>query len=388
MEKQESHSLARQLSALTVARLFLNTGVRMVYPFVPALARGLGVGRTDITRLITLRNATGFLSPLFGPFSERYGRKAVLAGGMFLFSLGCLIVVIWPMYWALGIALAATGVAKAIYDPAMQAHVGDVVTYAQRGKAIAFTEYSWALALLLGAPAAAFAIQKWGWQSPFLWLALLGTGSLFLLRWAIPGTRPRTRVLISLRGSLSFVQNHPVVMFAMLYMTLITLANEMLFIVFGIWMEDSFQLSLATLGVAAAVIGGAELVGETFAGWSVDRFGKRPVIIITGLFTALFYLILPYTSVSLTSALVGLFFVFLCFEITVVGGMPLMTELVPSGRAIVMSMVIFASSLGRTLGAFLGLLVWEAIGPVWSALIWALIMATAVLVLALWIREG
>ena len=92
---------------------------------------------------------------------------------MLLFSLGCFIVVIWPTYWALGLTLAAMGVAKVIYDPAMQAHVGDVVPYAQRGKAIAFTEYSWALALLLGAPAAALAIQKWGWQSPFFWLALL-----------------------------------------------------------------------------------------------------------------------------------------------------------------------------------------------------------------------
>ena len=174
----------------------------------------------------------------------------------------------------------------------------------------------------------------------------------------------------------------------MLYTTLLTLANEMLFIVFGSWMVDSFQLNLATLGIAAAIIGGAELVGETFAGWSVDRFGKRPVIIVTGLFTALFYLILPYTSVSLVAALAGLFFVFLCFEITVVGGMPLMTELVPSGRAMVMSMIIFASSMGRTLGAFLGLLVWEAVSPEMSALIWAIIMATAVLVLALWIREG
>jgi predicted MFS family arabinose efflux permease len=68
--------------------------------------------------------------------------------------------------------------------------------------------------------------------------------------------------------------------------------------------------------------------------------------------------------------------------------MPLMTELVPSGRAIVMSMMIFAASLGRTLGAFLGLLVWEAASPEWNGLIRALIMATAVLILVLQIREG
>jgi len=161
-----------------------------------------------------------------------------------------------------------------------------------------------------------------------------------------------------------------------------------LFIVFGSWMVDSFQLDLAGLGVAAAIIGGSELIGETFAGWSVDRFGKRPVIITTGLLNAFFYLILPYTSGTLITALMTLALIFFTFEVTVVGGMPLMTELVPDGRAMVMSMVIFAMSLGRTLGAFIGLLVWNAAGFEKSALIWAGLMAAAVFVLARWIREG
>ena len=68
--------------------------------------------------------------------------------------------------------------------------------------------------------------------------------------------------------------------------------------------------------------------------------------------------------------------------------MPLMTELVPTGRAVVMSMIIFAMSLGRTLGAFIGLLVWDALGFETSAIIWAALMAAAVFVLARWVREG
>ena len=359
-----------------------------MYPFIPALASGMGVGRTDITRLITLRNATGFLSPLFGPLSERHGRRIVLAGAMLLFSLGCLIVVIWPQYWVLGVTMAAIGVAKVVYDPAMQAYVGDSVPYANRGKAIAVTEYAWALALLIGAPAVSLAILKWGWQAPFLWLALLsGVAILFLWR-VIPSVQTRNRAVTSFRSALLFVRQHPVILYAVLYMALVMTANEMLFIVFGSWMVDSFQLDLAGLGVAAAIIGGSELIGETFAGWSVDRFGKRPVIITTGLLNAFFYLILPYTSGTLITALMTLALIFFTFEVTVVGGMPLMTELVPDGRAMVMSMVIFAMSLGRTLGAFIGLLVWNAAGFEKSALIWAGLMAAAVFVLARWIREG
>src|SRR5687767_6612807 len=52
--------LILQLVVLTLGRLFLNTGVRMVYPFLPELARGLGVSLPVLSRLITLRAFTGF----------------------------------------------------------------------------------------------------------------------------------------------------------------------------------------------------------------------------------------------------------------------------------------------------------------------------------------
>ncbi|MDX1413719.1 MAG: MFS transporter [Candidatus Promineifilaceae bacterium] len=388
VETKRVQQLGKQLGAISIARLFLNTGIRVIYPFLPALARGLGVGTADITRLITIRNATGFLSPLFSPLSENYGRKAVMIGAMILFGGACLLVVFWPGYWVLGITLALIGLAKVIYDPAMQAHVGDVVPYAQRGKAIAITEYAWALALLLGAPAVGFAIQYWGWQAPFLGLGVLALGSVILLWRSLPDVKVYQRIRRSFSDWTRFLRKHPVVFFAVIYTALITLANEMLFIVFGTWMENSFELNLAGLGIAAAVIGGAELAGETIAGWSVDRFGKRPVVITTGLLNAAFYFLLPFSSSSLKLAMIALFLTFLCFEITVVGGMPLMTEIVPSARAVVMSLVVAAAALGRTLGAFVGIWVWDLAGFKISGLVWALLMAAAVIILALFIREG
>ncbi len=377
-----------QLAALTTARFLLNIGIRVIYPFAPALARGLGVDTADITRLITIRNATGFLSPFFGNLSEQFGRKIVLASSMLLFGLASLLVVVWPEYRILGVTLALIGLAKNIYDPAMQAYLGDTVAYKQRGKAIAVTEYAWAFGLLLGAPAVAFAVERWGWKSPFLWLGVLGLGSILFLVRALPDTVTHIRSSVTLSRTFHFLRQNPVVIFAFIYTSLVMLANEMLFIVFGTWMEGSFQLNLAGLGLAAAVIGGAEITGETVAGWSVDKFGKRPVIITSGICNALAYILLPFISSSLELALIMLFIIFISFEITVVGGVPLMTELVPHARAVVMSLIIAAGALGRTLGAFLGVLVWDWVGFQVSGLVWGLIMASAVLILAFLVFEG
>jgi predicted MFS family arabinose efflux permease len=183
------------------------------------------------------------------------------------------------------------------------------------------------------------------------------------------------------------LREHHVVIFASIYITLFVAANEMLFIVFGGWMEDAFNLSLTSLGIAAGVIGAAELVGETIAGWSVDRYGKRPVIIVAGSVTAMCNVLLPFTSTTLSGALATLFVLFLAFEITIVGGIPLMTELVPGSRAVVMSIILAAMFAGRTLGAFLGPLVWNMLGFTGGGFVWGAIMAVALIILIRWVQE-
>jgi predicted MFS family arabinose efflux permease len=152
-------------------------------------------------------------------------------------------------------------------------------------------------------------------------------------------------------------------------------------------MEQSFGLSLASLGLASAVIGGAEISGELVVGWAVDHFGKRPVIITTGALTALTYLVMPLTQSSLTLALVGLFVVFFFFEITLVGGIPLMTELAPKARGVVMATGLAASGLGRAGGAWIGPLLRQ--GGAWGPGLFAgSAMLVAVLLLAVFIREA
>jgi predicted MFS family arabinose efflux permease len=307
---------------------------------------------------------------------------------MLLFSLGCLAVVARPAYWPLGVTLVAISVAKVIYDPAMQSYLGDTVPYRQRGKALAITEFSWAGALLLGAPLIGRVIERQGWQAPFFWLALAGLGAAALLwRW-LPPARVHTTRAATLPDMVRVVRQHPVIWTAALYTLLAMAANDLLLIVYGEWMEQRFTLSLISLGLATTVIGAAEIVGEVAAGWAVDYFGKRPVIIITGFLTSLAYFLVPYTSLTLPWALATLFIVFFFFETTVVGGMPLMTEVVPTARSVAMSALLAAGSLGRMLGASAGPLVWQASGLHGNTRLAAVVMFVAVLVLARWVREA
>ena len=389
MTEPKPTQLSWQLALISLARLCLNTGLRMVYPFAPAFSRQLGVPVTAVYRLVTIRSLAGFLSPLFGPLSERFGRRAIMFGAMIFFSVGCLVVWLWPTYGLFGAALIIVSVAKVIYDPAMQAYVGEMVPYQQRGKALAITELSWAGALLVGGPLIGVAIERQGWSSAFFWLGLFGViTAVFLLKFLPKANKTEPGRGANLVDYGRVVWQNPVIWAAMLYNILIMAGNETIFLVFGDWMELSFGLSLLALGASAGVIGSAEISGELFAGWSVDRFGKRPVIIATGLLNAGICLLIPLTGGNLTAALVAYFALFLTFEVTIVGGVPLMTEIVPSARSAVMSSTIAAGALGRALGSWLGPFLFDQFGFSSNGWVSAMITAVATLLLALWIREA
>ena len=65
------HGLALQLGAATLARWVVNTARRFPYTFAAPLSRGLGMPLIAITSLIAINQATGLLSPVFGPLGDR-----------------------------------------------------------------------------------------------------------------------------------------------------------------------------------------------------------------------------------------------------------------------------------------------------------------------------
>lgn len=379
---------AGQLGVLTFARFCQNTLLRMVYPFAPAFARGLGVPLESIYLVISLRNLLGLFSPLFAPLPERFGRRTVMTIGLVIFGLVTLLVAGFPVYWTFVLAILVSGLIKVIFDPTMQSWLGDAVPYAQRGRALAVTEFAWSGAYLIGAPLTGWLIARQSWYAPFFWLGVGGLLAAVLLRRVLPSARRHAHQSISPGYIVGVLRRHPVIWAAALYMTLTLVAQETLFIVYGDWMETSFNLSLTGLGFATTLIGLAEMGGEATAGWSVDRFGKRPVVITAGLLNAIIFLLIPLSSGQLTTAMGVLVALFFTFEIAVVGAIPLLTELVPSARAAVMSMSLGAMAAGRTIGSLIGPVVWDRAGVTGNSLVSAVMMFLAVMVLARWLREG
>jgi len=344
-----------QIIGLAVARLVLNTGHRMVYPFLPTFARGLGVDLEAIALMVTARSGLGLISPVFGAFADARGRKNAMLAALLLFAASMALVSLWPTYPALFVALLLASSAKLLYDPSMQAYIGDRVQYTRRGLAIAITELSWSGAFLLGIPLLGWLIARADtWRAPFVPLALAGLGASILVWRLLPADEPLAVRRPSLAQGARTVLAHPTALAGLVLSMLMNLSNETIGIVYGAWMEDAFGLQVAALGAASAVIGLAELGGEGLVAGVVDRVGKRRAVAAGLALNAGACLLLPALAFRVEGALVGLFVFYITFEFAVVSLIPIMTELLPGARATLMAGNVAFFALGRMLGALIG----------------------------------
>lgn len=337
------------------ARMAINAAYRMIYPFLRAFAFGMGIPLEIAALPLTGRSLVGALGPLLAPVTDRYGRKVGMLLGLGLFCLGVGVVAAWPTFPAFFLALVLANLGNQVFLPAMQAFLGDRVPYQRRGRFLAVTEMSWSLSFILLVPLAGLMIARLGWAAPFWLLLGLGLAAFILVAWWVPFDRPNSEARpTAIWHSLGQVLINPAALIALAFSLTITMANEMVNLVFGVWMGDTFHIQIAALGLAATVIGLAELSGEFATAALVDRIGKKRAVRIGVIVTSLAALALPLLAGNLWSALAGLFVFYLGFEFTLVSYIPLMTEVLPQARATLMAANMAAFSLGRAFGALLG----------------------------------
>ena len=389
--KSNRTSLVLTLLLTGIFRLVLNTARRFAYPYASELSRGLAVPLPMISAMIAANQASGLLGLLFGPLGDRVGYRRLMLAGLALLATGMSCAALVPSYGTVILALFLAGLGKNLFDPAIQAYVGARVTYARRSTAIALIETSWAGSTLIGIPLVGLLMTWGGWQSPFSAFALLGWLGFFWLWRRLPIEDPfsahRAAPLSVLRDAWQHLRNDSAARIMLTLGLLTSTANDALFVIYGVWLEQRFGLSLVQIGLGTVAIGAAELGGEFMTALLADRYGKKRVLVLGLALGALGYLLLPWFGVRLVPALAWLFFIFLSVEFTIVTAISLATEVMPDHRGTMMAAFLAAAGLGRMAGALSGGLLWNAGGIVMVSLVAAGLNATALATTGLYFKE-
>ena len=372
------------LVAVLVARLAVNGGIRVVYPFLPEIARGLGVSLAVVSALVAVRSLVGVGAPLVARAAESAGRRAVMLAGLVAALAGALTVVAAPaiagpgtstVIVVAGVGFVLAGVAKPAFDVPMQGWFGARVPYQRRSRVLGITELTWALSLLATVPLAGLLIPRVGWQSAFWIVAGLAVAGLAAVAVLLAPDRPAIRDRRPLRLTADRLRVLGVVL-------AFSIAAEMMFVVYGAWLEDDLGLSVTAIGVFTIVVVASELAGEGGVAAFADRLGAKRTILYGLLASGLAYAATGAVGGSLVAALAVVVVWFIGFETTIVATIPLVSELAAESRDRLLSLMVTMIAVSRAAGALVGPALYDAGGIALPGL--AAAAATVIAALLLW----
>ena len=367
------------MATLVFLKLVVNTALRFVYPFLPAIARGLGIDLTQAGMLVSVRWASSLTTPALMSFAGDVHRtRRLVVAGLVMFSAGSIVTAWTGVFVGALVGFALAGLAKPMIDIGSQLYVAARVPYRRRARYLGILELAWAGGLLVGAPAAGWLIDRWSWETPF-WalgsLGLLGVGLALLFL---------DRHDEAAAGRMATASDSPgrQVMLLLAIVALFGFAHEGVLVTLGGWLEGSFSLTLLALGGVGTLLGLSELAGEGVMVAFTDRLGKRNALALgLGVGCASLFA-LSFSSEALVPAMAALGVATLAMEFGYISVIPLMTELRPRGRTRVLALAVVANGVGRMAGDFIAPRLFTAGGMQMVTIVSAaVVLSAAILVL-------
>lgn len=368
------------LSLLTVFRLVVNTGHRLVSPFLPVIARGLGVPLESAGALVAARSAATWATPAIVTIGRRYDRKALIQVGTAMFIIGAAISAEIGIYAGVLAGFILMGLGKAVFDVSSQAYLADRTPYERRARWMGLYETTWAGGFLIGAPVVGWVIARSGWERAYLWIAIVLAVLLVASAFLVQPDHPEMGDF----GKLNLNRSA----FALLgVVATLSAGGEMTTVVLGAWLEDSFAVALAAIAGLAALIGVAEVTGAMSTALLTDRLGKTRSVAIGLIMSGLGYLVMALSGETLGIGIAGALVAFAGFEFTIISSFPLASELVPGGRGRYLAWLTVAIGAGRVVAGFAAPRVFTTFGFAANATTAILLNALSLLILLTLISE-
>lgn len=273
----------RLLSIAAVCAFLVGLDSLVVAPLIPNITGSVGVA-ADLGGLLVTAYALlyGLSAPLFGPVSDRWGRKNVIVAGLLVFAVGTALTGVASSFAQLVSFRALSGLGGAMLMPSLFALIGDTFPYERRGGAIGVVMGAMIGSTVLGVPLGSFVAYLGSWRWTFYTVALLTLVALLAVAGTLRGAPPRRELPVgpftAYFGQFRVAFTNPSVLPALLATLLWTAGLQGMFAYIGVYYERNFGLNAGQIGLVILAAGLASVVGLVFGGRLSDRVGKRVVV--------------------------------------------------------------------------------------------------------------
>ncbi len=152
-------------------------------------------------------------SPIFGYLGDKLGRRWLIGGGVFVWSLGTLMSGHTSSYWALIFFRVLVGFGEASFGTISPSWIADLFRGPRRNTAISIFYLAIPVGSALGYIIGSALAARYGWRAAFLWAGYPGLLLAFVLFWLKEPPREKsaaeaeTRVGFGLRAFLPLLES-------------------------------------------------------------------------------------------------------------------------------------------------------------------------------------
>lgn len=376
------------LLALWLMVLASSSQVMIVAPILPRIGEALAIPPALRGTLVTgFALSLSLLALVVGPISDRVGRRPVLLLGTGAMTLALALHPLASGYASMLAMRIVTGAAAGILTGSAISYVGDYFPYHRRGWASGVVMSGFAVGQVLGVPLGTVLADRFGFQAAFVLFAGLMAASFVLILVAVPQppveqSRGRLTVGSALVGYAALLRQRQVLAASLAYATMF-FAVSCFVIYMPTWAEQSLGMGADAVALLFVVGGIASVVFGPQAGRLSDRVGRKPLIVLSCVGTAVLFGVTTFVVGGAASLYVSYFVAMVLLAMRLSPFQALLTALVDDRRrGTLMSLVVAIGQLGGGLGAALAGPLYADVGYVGCTLLAAgSILATGLLVL-------
>jgi predicted MFS family arabinose efflux permease len=342
----------KRLLVLASGMFAIGTDSFVVAGVLPQVSASLGVSVALAGQMVTIYALSyALLSPIIAAAAAHWPRKRLLLSGLAIFVVGNVLTAVAP---SIGLVLASrllAGLGAAMFSPTATATGASLVPPEQRGRALAIVIAGLSSATALGAPLGTF-IGGWlDWRATMWFVSAVGTLAAIGVAWRLPSIA--TPPAVSLARRLAPLGD------ARVLLTLLTtwLVYAGLFLVYtyiGLSFDRATGGDARVLAGLLLLWGVAATIGNLGAGRLTDQFGSRRIINAAIAVAALDFVLLPWTSASLATAIPALIVWGLCGWGLLVPQQHRLIGITPAAAPLLLGLNSAAVYIGVSMSGLLG----------------------------------
>jgi multidrug resistance protein len=271
-----------KLVVLMITAFIDMVGTLMIIPLMPFYAKNFGANGLVVGLLVSSFSVAQLLSaPIWGRFSDRYGRRPALVVGMMASAIAYVVFAYADSLWLLFLSRLVQGSGGGTVS-VIQAYVADAVAPEQRAKGLGWLSAATNAGVAIG-PVIGSNTLHWGPHAPGLIAAMLCVlNSIFALKFLTESrdmveARSSVHVRGRSRDAVARVITHssePAPRLIWIYAIGIG-AFQGMNAILALFLADRFGVTSDTIGYFYTYIGCISVLTRAlFLGPAVDRFGE------------------------------------------------------------------------------------------------------------------